>query len=74
MYYSPATLALAAALLLGGCGQMGPLYLPEESAPYIPAPTLPTTPEESATADEPAAPTAPTATAEPPAQAPAQTN
>ncbi|MDH4039476.1 MAG: lipoprotein [Gammaproteobacteria bacterium] len=34
-----ATLALAAALLLTGCGQMGPLYLPgEASAPANPAP------------------------------------
>jgi len=40
MHFPAAMLALAAALLLPGCGQMGPLYLPEEaSAPAAPAPT-----------------------------------
>lgn len=39
MQFPVATLALAAALLLTGCGQMGPLYEPEEvSAPATPAP------------------------------------
>jgi predicted small lipoprotein YifL len=33
MHFPVATLALAAALLLTGCGQMGPLYLPEEAGP-----------------------------------------
>jgi predicted small lipoprotein YifL len=34
MRYTLAALALAAALpLLGGCGQMGPLYMPKEEAP-----------------------------------------
>ena len=28
-----ATLAIVAALLLGGCGQMGPLYEPESETP-----------------------------------------
>lgn len=39
MQFHAAMLALAAALLLAGCGQMGPLYLPEKaSAPAAPAP------------------------------------
>ena len=33
MRYLFATIALACALLLGGCGQMGPLYEPVESEP-----------------------------------------
>jgi len=34
MRYLFAALALAATLpLLGGCGQMGPLYMPKEEAP-----------------------------------------
>ena len=34
MRYFVAALALTAALpLLGGCGQMGPLYMPKEEAP-----------------------------------------
>jgi predicted small lipoprotein YifL len=34
MRYTLAALALAVALpLLGGCGQMGPLYMPKEEAP-----------------------------------------
>jgi predicted small lipoprotein YifL len=32
MHYLVASLVLAAALLAGGCGQMGPLYEPEDSA------------------------------------------
>jgi predicted small lipoprotein YifL len=32
-----ATLAIVAALLLGGCGQMGPLYEPESDTP-VPVP------------------------------------
>jgi len=32
-----ATLAIIAALLLGGCGQMGPLYEPDSDTP-IPEP------------------------------------
>jgi predicted small lipoprotein YifL len=32
MPYIAATLALAATLLLCGCGQMGPLYRPEEDS------------------------------------------
>ena len=31
MHYLLATLALTLALLAGGCGQMGPLYEPEEN-------------------------------------------
>jgi predicted small lipoprotein YifL len=43
MHFSTAMLALAAALLLAGCGQMGPLYLPEEAgAPGAPAPATTT--------------------------------
>jgi predicted small lipoprotein YifL len=34
MRYTLAALALTAALpLLGGCGQIGPLYMPKEEAP-----------------------------------------
>ncbi len=33
MHFTITTLALATALLLAGCGQMGPLYEPEESTP-----------------------------------------
>jgi predicted small lipoprotein YifL len=34
MRYTLAALVLTAALpLLGGCGQMGPLYMPKEEAP-----------------------------------------
>ncbi len=32
-----ATIAIVAALLLGGCGQMGPLYEPESDTP-VPVP------------------------------------
>ncbi len=39
MHFPATMLALAAALLLAGCGQMGPLYLPDAaSAPAPPAP------------------------------------
>ena len=44
MHFPVAMLALAAALVLAGCGQMGPLYLPEEAgapAPPTPAATAP---------------------------------
>ena len=34
-----ATLAIIAALLLGGCGQMGPLYEPDGGAPIAEPPT-----------------------------------
>jgi predicted small lipoprotein YifL len=46
MHFPAAMLALAAALLLAGCGQMGPLYLPEEAtpAPAATAPAAATTP------------------------------
>jgi predicted small lipoprotein YifL len=33
-----ASLAIVTALLLGGCGQMGPLYEPESDTP-VPVPT-----------------------------------
>jgi predicted small lipoprotein YifL len=33
MHYTIATLTLAAALFLGGCGQMGPLYEPDTTPP-----------------------------------------
>lgn len=43
MQFPAAMLALAAALLLAGCGQMGPLYLPEQaSAPVAPVPAVTT--------------------------------
>lgn len=44
MHYTLATLPLVLALLLGGCGQMGPLYAPEASAPAAPTLTPPATP------------------------------
>jgi predicted small lipoprotein YifL len=48
-------MALAAGLLLAGCGQKGPLYLPppQESQPAAaaPAPTAPTAPSESSKID-----------------------
>ena len=45
MRYTVATLALAAALLISGCGQMGPLYEPEASGPApAPPPATTTTP------------------------------
>jgi len=34
----PAALALCASLSLGGCGQKGPLYLPDRPAQTVPAP------------------------------------
>lgn len=55
MRNTPATIALAVALLLGGCGQMGPLYLPTESEPGRPAPA-PAAPPDAA-AQTPAEPT-----------------
>ena len=49
MQFPAAMLALAAALLLAGCGQMGPLYLPAETgAPVAPAPAT-TAPAAAAT-------------------------
>jgi len=33
MHYTIVTLALACALLLGACGQMGPLYEPDTANP-----------------------------------------
>jgi len=42
MHYTVATLALATALLISGCGQMGPLYEPEASG-TVPAPPPATT-------------------------------
>jgi predicted small lipoprotein YifL len=44
MHFPVATLALAAALLLTGCGQMGPLYEPEASASTPAAPAATTAP------------------------------
>ncbi|MEE4145628.1 MAG: lipoprotein [Halieaceae bacterium] len=42
MRYLVATLALAAALSISACGQMGPLYEPEAGGP-VPAPPQATT-------------------------------
>jgi len=44
MQLTAATFALTAALLLAGCGQMGPLYQPEASPPAPVAPAATTTP------------------------------
>ncbi len=43
MRYTVATIALAASLLIGGCGQMGPLYEPEAGGPVPPPPPATTT-------------------------------
>ena len=51
MHFSTTMLALAAALLLAGCGQTGPLYLPEAAgAPAAPAPATTTPATATATA------------------------
>jgi predicted small lipoprotein YifL len=44
MRYPLALFALAVTLLLGGCGQMGPLYEPQDEAavPHAPATQAPT--------------------------------
>jgi predicted small lipoprotein YifL len=47
MPYSIATLALAASLLLSGCGQIGPLYEPVPEAPPPPTATTGSTPTET---------------------------
>ena len=59
------------AVILGGCGLKGPLYLPEKSEVTIrpgPAATAPTAPTTPATPAEPAAPQQGPAEAKPPAQ------
>lgn len=48
MPYSVASLALAASLLLSGCGQIGPLYEPVEETPPPPAATSANTPAQNA--------------------------
>jgi predicted small lipoprotein YifL len=62
--------AAALAALLSGCGQKGPLYLPDKNAAVVTAPTQPAPPATTAPAPTPAA--APD-TAAPPAQTPDQT-
>jgi predicted small lipoprotein YifL len=62
--------AAALAALLSGCGQKGPLYLPDKNAAVVTAPALPAPPATTAPATTPAA--APD-TAAPPAQTPDQT-
>jgi predicted small lipoprotein YifL len=77
--------AAALAALLSGCGQKGPLYLPDKNAAVVTAPTQPappattapaiTAPATTAPASTPSAPTPAAApdTAAPPAQTPDQT-
>jgi predicted small lipoprotein YifL len=62
--------AAALAALLSGCGQKGPLYLPDKNAAVVTAPTQPAPSATTAPATTPAA--APD-TAAPPAQTPDQT-
>jgi predicted small lipoprotein YifL len=61
--------------LLSGCGQKGPLYLPDKNAAVVTAPTQPAPPATTAPASTPSAPTPAAApdTAAPPAQSPDQT-
>jgi predicted small lipoprotein YifL len=72
-----AALGAAAALtaLLSGCGQKGPLYLPDKNAAVVTAPAQPAPPATTAPASTPAAttPAAAPGTAAPPAQTPDQT-
>ncbi len=62
--------AAALAALLSGCGQKGPLYLPDKNAAVVTAPAQPAPPATTAPTTTPAA--APD-TAAPPAQTPDQT-
>ena len=69
-----AAAAIAASLLLCGCGQKGPLYLPEKSGTVVttPAPGPPPAPVTSGQPPEPAPAPQPQSTAEPaPADMPA---
>ncbi len=50
--------ALGAALLAAGCGQKGPLYLPDRNAPAVTAPAPQPSPGESAPASPAQAPAA----------------
>ena len=61
-------LTAAGAAVLAGCGQKGPLYLPEKNAPQVTAPATPATPAPAAPAGTatPAAPPPPTAPPTPP--------
>jgi predicted small lipoprotein YifL len=64
-------LAASAALLLGGCGQKGPLYLPEKGGAVVKAPAG-TTPPAPVPSGQPVAPSPtaqPQSTAEPPSPA-----
>jgi predicted small lipoprotein YifL len=67
--------AAALAALLSGCGQKGPLYLPDKNAAVVTAPTQPAPPATTAPATTAPAPTPAAApdTAAPPAQTPDQT-
>jgi predicted small lipoprotein YifL len=67
--------AAALTALLSGCGQKGPLYLPDKNAAVVTAPTQPAPPATTAPASTPSAPTPAAApdTAAPPAQSPDQT-
>ncbi len=68
--------AAGLAALLSGCGQKGPLYLPDKNAAVVTAPAQPAPPATTAPATTPAATTPAAAsgtTAAPPAQTPDQT-
>jgi predicted small lipoprotein YifL len=67
--------AAALAALLSGCGQKGPLYLPDKNAAVVTAPAQPAPPATTAPATTAPAPTPAAApdTAAPPAQTPDQT-
>jgi predicted small lipoprotein YifL len=61
------TLALAAALILGGCGQKGPLYLPDKNAKVVTSPK-PKTGSQDQDSQQP--PPQPQPQAQPPQQPP----
>lgn len=78
LYAAAAALTVTALLLLGGCGQRGPLYLPEKrgtvvtSPPSPPAPVPAGQPQQPSPAPQPqSTPESPPAGAAPPPKDPA---
>ena len=66
----PGSLALGAALLVASCGQKGPLYLPDKSAPVITTPAQPSPAQPAAPQASPAQAAPDEAAPAPPAAAP----